>query len=66
MEEFVSATLFLLKGTLIELIQFLPNLGVKLRDRKELLIAQGGNNPCRYVANAAFGIRFVLLISNYR
>ena len=63
MEEFVSATLFLLKGTLIELIQLFPNLGVKLRDRKELLIAQGGNNPCRYVANAAFGIRFVLRFS---
>ena len=51
------------EGTLIELIQLLPDLGVKLRDRKELLIAQGRDNPRGYVAHAALGIRFVFRFS---
>ena len=63
-EEFISAALFLLKGFVIELIQFLSDRLIQFGQRKELFITKRGNDPGGYMSNGAFGIWFILGCSN--
>jgi len=55
----VSRTVFLLKWLPTELKQLLSDRCIQLRQGEELLVPEGGNNPCRDDTYCAFGIGLI-------
>ena len=64
MEEFIPATLFFLEWAVIELFELYPYRLVHFSNREELLVSEGGNDPCGYIPYGSLGIRFVLGLPN--